>query len=261
MTSLKKRLKDGELVLGTWITINHPDVVDALSELPFDWLVFDMEHAPLEISDVEVLLMPLRNNGITPLIRIPWSDVLLVKRALDIGAKGILVPWVNNGKEAENAVKYASYPPRGIRGVGPRRCIRYGARDFLDYYQKFEQEERVIIVQVETQKALDNLEEIASTSGIDAVFVGPMDLSTNLGIAGQFDHPKFKEALEKVLVACKKYDIAPGIHSFNAEMAKRAVSQGFKFIALMSDLAIMRMGFRRILREFGRGEERVSIGY
>ncbi len=261
MIGLKKILKSGEVALGTWITINHPDVVDALSEFPFDWFVFDMEHSPLEISDIEILMMPLRDTDITPLIRVPWNDMVVIKRALDIGAKGILVPWVNSREEAEAAVKYASYPPRGVRGVGPRRCIRFGARSFLDYYQKFEQEERVIIVQVETQKALDNLEEIVSTPGIDAVFVGPMDLSTNLGIAGQYDHPKFKEALDRVLNACKKYDVAPGIHAFNIEMAKKVVSQGFRFVALMTDLGMMRTGFREALKEFGRVKERAAAGY
>jgi len=261
MTGLKSILRSGGVALGTWITINHPDVVDALSELPFDWFVFDMEHAPLEISDIEVLMMPLRNTGITPLIRVPWNDMVMIKRALDIGAEGILVPWVNSREEAEAAVRYASYPPRGVRGVGPRRCIRFGARSFIDYYQRFEVEERVVIVQVETQKALDNLEEIVSTPGIDAVFIGPMDLSTNLGIAGQYDHPKFKEALERVLAACRRYDVAPGIHAFNPEMARGAINQGFRFVALMSDLGMMRMGFREILKAFGRVEERPSAGY
>jgi len=138
MSSLKRKLKNEEAVLGTWITINHPDVVDALSELPLDWLVFDMEHAPLEISDVEVLLMPLRGVDISPIIRVPWNDMVIIKRALDIGAEGILVPWVNSREEAEKAVSYASYPPRGLRGVGPRRAVRYGQRSlyFLGFLKK-----------------------------------------------------------------------------------------------------------------------------
>jgi len=261
MIGLKKILKSGEPALGTWITINHPDVVDALSDLPFDWFIFDMEHAPLEISDIEVLLMPLKNTDITPMIRVPWNDMVMIKRALDIGAKGILVPWISSGEEAKAAVRYASYPPAGVRGVGPRRCIRFGERSFIDYYQRFEREERVIIVQVETQKALDNLEDIVSTPGIDAVFVGPMDLTANLGIAGQYDHPKFKEALKKVLEACSKYDVAPGIHAFNPEMAKKAIADGFRFVALMTDLGVMKLGFKKILRELGRGEEKAPTGY
>ena len=261
MSDLKKRLKSGELALGTWITINHPDVVDALSELPLDWLVFDMEHAPLEISDIEVLMMPLRGTNIAPIIRVPWNDMVMIKRALDIGAEGILVPWVNTGKEAEEAVRYASYPPRGVRGAGPRRAIRYGKRSFLEYYRSFEENERMILVQVETGKAIENLEDILSTPGIDVAYVGPLDLSTNLGIPTQYDHPKFQEVLRRVVKACEKYDVTPGIHGFGLEYVKKAIEQGFRFIALMSDLGVMRRGFERLLKELGRAEEEAAAGY
>ena len=252
MGRLKKILKSGETALGTWITINHPDVVDALSDLPFDWFVFDMEHAPLEISDIEILMMPLRNTEITPLIRVPWNDMVMIKRALDIGAEGIIVPWVSSREEAEAAVKYASYPPRGLRGVGPRRCIRYGERSFLDYYSKFEGEERVIVVQIETRKALDNLEEILSTQGIDVAFVGPLDLTTNLGIPAQYDNPSFKEALEKILKTCREYDVAPGIYAVSLKNAEEMISKGFRFVSLMSDMRILKSGYEEALKKFGR---------
>jgi len=252
MGRLKEILKSGEPALGTWITINHPDVVDALSDLPFDWFVFDMEHAPLEISDIEILMMPLRNTEITPLIRVPWNDMVMIKRALDIGAEGIIVPWVSSREEAEAAVKYASYPPRGLRGVGPRRCIRYGERSFLDYYDKFEREERVIVVQIETRKALDNLEEILSIQGIDVAFVGPLDLTTNLSIPTQYDNPSFKEALEKILKTCREYDVAPGIYAVSLQNAEEMISKGFRFVSLMSDMRILRNGYKEALKKFGR---------
>ncbi len=114
----------------------------------------------------------------------------------------------------------------------------------------------MIIIQVESQKALDNLEGIASTPGIDAVFVGPLDLSTNLGIPGQYDHPKFRDALDKVLTTCKKYDIAPGIYAYNIEIAKSMISRGFRFVSLMSDLGVMKTGFKEALKEFGRTKEK-----
>lgn len=261
MSSLKKRLKAGELALGTWITINHPDVVDALSELPFDWFVFDMEHAPIEISDVEVLMMPLKGTDISPIIRVPWNDMITVKRALDAGAEGILVPWVSTRREAEEAVSYASYPPRGVRGAGPRRAIRYGGRSFLDYYRSFEENERILILQIETAKALENLEEIISTPNIDAVYVGPLDLSVSLGIPLQYGHPKFEEALKRVIRICEKYGVAPGIHGFSIDHVKKLTSQGFRFIALMTDIGVMRRAFREILGELGRIKEEVAAGY
>lgn len=261
MSSLKKKLKNGEVVLGTWITINHPDVVDALSELPFDWLVFDMEHAPLEISNVEMLLMPLRGVDISSIIRVPWNDMVIIKRALDIGAEGILIPWVNSREEAERAVSYASYPPRGLRGTGPRRAVRYGQRSFLDYYENFEKNERVLIVQIETGKALENLEEILSTPGIDVAYVGPMDLSVSLGIPMKIDDPKFQEALKKIVDVCERCGVAPGIHAFSLRLAEIFVSQGFKFVALMSDLGILRRGFIEMLAKLGRMKEEYKAGY
>ena len=261
MPHLKKLLREGGVALGTWITINHPDVVDALSELPLDWLVFDMEHAPLDIPDVQVLMMPLRGTRIAPIVRVPWNDMVVIKRALDIGAEGILVPWVNTREEAEAAVRYATYPPKGLRGVGPRRAVRYGAKSFLDYYTRFETEERVIIVQVETAKALENLDEILSVKGIDVAYVGPMDLSTNLGIPTQFDHPRFREALERVLKACERHGVTPGIHAFSAEQVRKYIEMGFRFVAIRSDLSMMLSAFREVLRSLGRiGGER-EAGY
>ncbi len=252
MGDLKKRLKDGNLIIGTWVTINHPDIVDVLSGLPFDWLILDMEHAPLEISDIEVLMMPLKGTSISPVVRVPWNDMVAIKRALDIGAEGILVPWVNTREEAEAVVKYASYPPKGVRGTGPRKAVGYGARSFTDYYERFEKEERVIIVQAETDEALKNLEEIASTSGIDAVYVGPMDLTVNLGIPTQYDHPRFKEAMEKVVTICRKYDIAAGTHAFDTEYLKMVVDKGFRLITIMLDFEALLRQFLSIFKELGR---------
>lgn len=261
MGRLKGILKDGKIALGTWITINHPDVVDILSTLPFDWFVFDMEHSPLEVSDVEILMMPLKGTEITPIVRVPWNDMVIIKRVLDVGAEGVLIPWVNSREEAEAAVRYVRYPPRGVRGVGPRRCIRYGERPFLDYYKRFEDEELVLIIQVETAKAIENLEGILSVEGIDVAYVGPMDLSVNLGIPTGYDHPKFKDALRKVKEACEKYDVVPGIHTFSIEMAERMIKDGFRFVALMSDMKILMSGFSELLSKFGRKIAGEAKGY
>lgn len=261
MSSLKKLLKNGEIAIGTWITINHPDVVDALSELPFDWFVFDMEHAPIDVRDLEILVMPLRGVNIAPLARVPWNDLVVIKRVLDVGVEGVLIPWVNSRIEAEAAVAASRYPPKGVRGVGPRRCIRYGRRDFIEYYEKFEKDELVVIVQIETAKSLENLEEILSVDGIDVAYIGPMDLSVNLGIPTQYDHPKFRDALKKVKETCEKYDVVPGIHTFNVEMAEKMIGDGFRFVALMSDMKILISGFRELLARFGREVSGEAKGY
>jgi 2-keto-3-deoxy-L-rhamnonate aldolase RhmA len=252
MQNLKKLLREGALTLGGWITIAHPDVVECLSTLPFDWFVFDMEHAPLDVSILETLIMGVRGTDITPIIRVPWNDIVAIKRVLDIGAKGLMIPWVNTREEAEAAVKYSLYPPRGLRGVGPRRALMYGSVDFLKYYKEFETEELTIAVQIETEAALRNIEEIAGVKGIDVFYVGPMDLSVNLGIPLQYNHPKFSEAIQKILDVSKKYDIVPGIHTFDLEMAKRFISMGFRFVTLVTDYVALRAFSMSMLSELGR---------
>lgn len=252
MPNLKKMLKKGMATIGTWVTINHPDVVDVLSELPFDWLIFDMEHAPLEVSDIEILMMPLRSTKVSPIVRVPWNDVVIIKRVLDIGSEGVLVPWINTREEAEAVVKYASYPPYGFRGVGPRRATRYGFRPFLDYYNRFEHEERVLIVQIETTKALENIEDILSVKGIDVAFIGPMDLTVNLGIPLQYNHPMFMEAVNKILKTCEKYGVAPGIHAFDVSQVKKYIEDGFKFISIGSDISFIIRAARDILKPLNR---------
>jgi 2-keto-3-deoxy-L-rhamnonate aldolase RhmA len=245
MPKLKKTLRENGMALGTWITINHPDVVEAISTLPLDWLVFDMEHGPLDISNLEVLLMAIKNTDVAPIVRVPWNDMATIKRVLDVGATGVLVPWVNSKSEAINVVKYSRYPPNGVRGVGPRRAVLYGAVNFLDYYNKFESEELVIAIQIETQEALKNIEEIASVKEIEVFYVG---LSVNLGIPLQYSHPKFEEALLSVLKVCEKFDKVPGIHAFDMDSAKRYMQMGFRFIAIMTDISILRNSLLEMLK-------------
>ncbi|MCS7111733.1 MAG: aldolase/citrate lyase family protein, partial [Ignisphaera sp.] len=155
----------------------------------------------------------------------------------------------NSREEAEAAIRYSSYPPTGVRGVGPRRAVMYGATEFLEYYRKFEREELIIAIQIETRKALENLEDIAGVKGIDIFYIGPMDLSVNLGIPLQYDHPKFMEAVEAVLRVAKKYDITPGIHTFSVEQAVKYMNMGFRFLALASDYRILRTTFSEMLEK------------
>lgn len=247
--NLKQKLKDKELTLGTWVTIAHPDIVEVLSTLPLDWMVFDLEHAPIDVPTLEVLLMGIRNPNIAAITRVPWNDMVFIKRVLDVGSTGIMVPWVNSRLEAENVVKYARYPPAGIRGVGPRRCILYGAKDFLSYYRNFEIEELVVSVQIETEEAIKNIEDIAAIDGIDVLFVGPMDLTVNLGIPTQYNHIKYVEAIQAVIKACKKYDKVPGVYAFDIDFAKKHIAMGFRFVSLMSDISILRLSLDKFIKE------------
>jgi len=232
---VKQLLRDGRPAIGAWVTINSVDVVEALSRVGLDWLLFDMEHSSLEINDLQRLLPATNGTDTAPIVRVPWNDFVTIKRVLDVGAYGIMVPWVNTREEAEAVIKATTYPPRGIRGFGPRRAVYYGLESNEEYFRGV-WDEILVITQIETEDAISNVDEILSVSGIDVAFVGPYDLSANLGIFGNFEHPKFKSAIEKVLEACKRRGVAPGIAALSVNDAVDAIKKGFRFVSIGYDI-------------------------
>jgi 2-keto-3-deoxy-L-rhamnonate aldolase RhmA len=172
---LKEKLRRGKAVTGAFVGLGHPDVTEILSRMGFDWLLLDGEHGPIGIETMQVMMQSMTQDC-TPIVRPQWNDPVIIKRVLDIGAHGVLVPWVNSKEEAESAVAACKYPPEGIRGWGPRR-----ASLFDPDYRATANDEILISVQIETQKAVDNLEEITAVEGVDALFIGPYDLSNNMG--------------------------------------------------------------------------------
>lgn len=248
MNKVKELLNAGEPALGTWVTIQHPDVPEILSTLSLDWLMFDMEHAPADISTLETMLPAVDEDHVTPFVRVPWNDIVWIKRVLDLGVKGILVPYVNTKKEAKKVVKACQYPPQGVRGVGPRRATKYGEKDLGEYYDNFA-ETLVIGVQIETPKALENLDAILSVEAIDFVFIGPNDLSANLGVYRQFASTTYKKAVDKVLAICKEEQVAPGIFSGDPNEITDQIKKGFQFISIATDYGILRSSYAHILGE------------
>jgi len=245
---LLNKISKGKTVFGTWITMAYPEIVEALSLLPFDWFVFDMEHAPLDVRDVEFLLMAIKRNDIVPIVRVPWNDFVIVKRVLDIGSKGVLFPQISSKEEVELAIRSIRYPPKGIRGVGSRRCIMYGLEDVKEYFRKAN-DDIIVIVQIETLSAINNLEQIVSLEGIHGVFVGPYDLSAQLGIFGEFSNPKYIETIKRIAETAKRYNKMAGIHTFSAEDALEKIDMGFNFIAISSDIGFTIGGAKMFLKE------------
>jgi 2-keto-3-deoxy-L-rhamnonate aldolase RhmA len=226
-------------------------VAEAISLLPLDWVVIDMEHAPLDIQTVELLLIALRGSHVVPIVRVPWTDPVYVKRALDVGSQGILYPLVSSRKDAELAVAATRYPPKGIRGVGPRRATLYGFYSAEKYFGEAS-EKVLVLVQVETREALENLDEILSVDGIDGVFVGPNDLSASLGIFRRFDHPEYKKALERVLDAALSKKKIAGIMTRSPQDALEKAKMGFNFISLAHDITMMLYAYKEALKLFER---------
>ncbi len=234
------------MCLGTWVGTGHPDVSEALSMIGFDWIVFDTEHGPHSVETVQLLMQAMGASPTIPLVRVAWNDPVMIKRALDVGAYGVVVPWINSKADAIRAVRACRYPRSGgIRGVGLRRAAKYGFD--LEYIEKAD-EEMLVVVQIETEEALRKVDDIFSVQGVDACFIGPGDLSMSLGIYRKFDHPRFKEALKTVLTAAKRSAVAPGIHCGFQNINER-IQQGFQFVALSSDMGLLLKGCKDALQK------------
>jgi len=244
---LKEKLKEGRVTLGVFVQIGHPDVTEMLSHVGFDWLLLDAEHGPFGIETMQRMLQAMGGTEAVPIIRVPSNDPAFIKRALDIGAYGILVPFVSSKKDAEEVVRAMKYPLAGIRGVGPRRASRY----FLDVKEYFASadKELLTLVQIETKQAVDNISDILSVKEVDGYFIGPMDLAAGLGYIGEENHPEVEEVIHKILAAGKKAQKIGGIYAFNTEDAQKRIKQGFQFVAVGVDSGFLMSSARDSLEK------------
>jgi len=248
MMDFKERMKSGEVLLGAAIETPEPDIAEFMSTLGFDWFWIDMEHCPLDIKDVQTIMQVIGRSDVTPIVRVPWNHPVYIKRVLDVGAAGVIVPWVNDERDAEAAVRACRYPPNGIRGCGPRRPIWY--EDFKKYVT--EADGRVIvIVQIETREAIRNLRRILSTPGVDGTMVGPVDLSASLGHLGEPGNPEVQRAIKSIAEAHKGTDVCPGIAS-DPWNAQRHIEMGFRLVNVGSDMRFIEIAARETLRRLRR---------
>ena len=247
--TVKRKLKTGQATVGAWVGIGHPEVAEIVAQMGFDWLVFDTEHAPLTIETVQKLIQAMKGGDAVPLVRVAWNDPVLIKLALDIGAYGLIIPWVNSKEEALKAVRACRYPPQGIRGVGPRRASRYGL-EFNDYLAQAE-EEILVVVQIETQAAVEHIDEILSVEGVDAFFIGPADLSASLGYLGKWDTPPVLRTIDKLLDVGKRKGVPAGIFAMGLNHARECLERGFQFVALGSAAGFLIQGAANALERVG----------
>jgi len=233
--NLKQKLKNNELTIGSWIMIGHPVSVEVMALAGFEWLVVDIEHTSIDLQTLENLIRTIQANKIKALVRVSKNEEVVIKRVLDMKADGIIVPMICSKEDALNAVNYAKYPPIGKRGVGLYRASVYGTK--FEEYKKYVNEELVIIAQIEHINAVNNIDEILKVDGIDGTIIGPYDLSSSLGYPGELEKDEVKIAVQKVLEACKKYNIPSGFHivDTNVEKLKQKISQGCTFLAYAID--------------------------
>lgn len=237
--SLKERISRRELTLGSWITLGHPEIAEIMAGAGFDWLTVDMEHSAIGIAQAQRLIQVIELSGVVPLVRVGDNDPIIIKRVMDAGAHGVIVPMVNSRSDAERAVASAYYPPRGKQGVGLARAQGYGA-DF-EGYRKWGEEHTVVIVQIEHIDAVNNLEAILSVDGVDGFIVGPYDLSGSLGVPGQFDHPDVVSALARIREVSRSMRPVPGFHSVpsDASGAIEKIREGYLFVGYSLDILLL----------------------
>ena len=215
----------------------------------FDWLVVDLEHSTISIENAGELIRIIELSEVNSLVRLTSNDANQIKRVLDAGAHGIVVPMVNSVEEAKQAVSATRYAPKGIRGVGLSRAQKYGT-SFNDYLN-WQYNNIIVIAQIEHIDAFDNLEDIISTDGIDGIIIGPYDLSCSMGIPGDFDQPKFKKVMDQILVTCQSFNFPCGIHVVEPDltMFSKIINDGYRFIAYSVDIRLLDSAARAGIQE------------
>jgi 2-dehydro-3-deoxyglucarate aldolase len=242
----KKRLADGEPLLGTMVSLSCPPVAEILAQVGFDWLFIDAEHSALEAQDMQLLLQAA-GKDMPGLVRLSSAAEVPIKKALDIGAAGIIAPAVNSAQEAESVVRWSKYSPDGARGVGIGRAHGYGL-DFQDYVDNANAS-LAVVVQAEHIDAVRNMEAIAEVPGIDAVLVGPYDLSASLGRIGQVDHPDVTQAIDRITQVCLAAGVRLGIFGLSAAAVRPYIERGYTLIVAGADSVLLAQGARDLLSE------------
>lgn len=238
---LKQQFKEGKPALGGWVSMEGTLKTEAFAKGGFDWMTIDLQHGALTLESARPLIPVIEAAGVTPIVRVPWNEPSIIMRALDAGAYGIIVPLVNSPEEAQAAVSAMRYPPDGIRSSGPWRAGMYGITD----YQSWANDEVILMVMIETRQAAERVDEILSVPGIDGVYVGPSDLSLSYGLkpAPEQTDAAFNAAIDDVLAACARHNVVPGIAG-NAQVAVRRQAQGFRFLEVSRDSAVLQRGAR-----------------
>lgn len=248
---IKQKLRSGQTVFGSWLTLGNLTAARLLARGGFDWLTVDLEHAPIDWSQAAALFAAVADAGCTPLCRVPEGSVVWVKRALDAGAFGIVAPMVESGEQARSIVAAAKYPPEGVRSVGgPLAALNFAAAP-ADYYAAAN-DQILVVLQIESPAGVESAESIMS-AGCDAVFIGPNDLRFTLRaqLGREPTEEEFESRIETLVRASHRTGVALGMHTSNAAAAMRRAKQGMQLLAVGSDLSLLNMGLGATMKELG----------
>lgn len=239
LQQVREKLATGGYSLGTWMQITNADVGEILSTGPFDWIAIDWEHGAFDQESLKSVFRAIESGGCLPFARLPIADEAYCKWALDSGAAGVIVPMVRSAEEVAQALAWSAWPPAGVRGVGFSRGNLYG--HFFDEYKPLGQQPFFVPI-IENKQALSNLEAIVEVPGVDAIFIGPYDLSASLGCMGDFDSPVFVSAMNQIAEICSEASIPFGMHVVQADPNElhRVQGLGYRFNAYSIDTVMLR---------------------
>jgi 4-hydroxy-2-oxoheptanedioate aldolase len=248
VNAFKRALAEGRTQIGLWTSLGTGTAAEILSGAGFDWLLIDTEHSPTELPMVLDQLRAIEGSGVTPIVRPAWNDAVIIKRLLDLGVQSLLVPYVQSAEEARRAVAATRYPPQGFRGVAVvHRANRYGR--VKDYHVQANRE-MCVLVQIETRRALAELEAIAAVDGVDGLFIGPSDLAGDLGYLGNNRHPEAVAVFADACARARKAGKPIGILAPVEEDARRYLEMGFTYVAVGSDIGVLRNAAEQLRARF-----------
>ena len=246
---VKRALREGRPTAGAWLTCAAAISAEIMSRAGFDWLLIDMEHGHGDFQTLLAQLQAIEGSETIPVVRVQWNDPAIIKRVLDMGAYGVMVPWVGGRREAEAAVRAAKYPPDGIRGIaGSHRAGGYG-RHAAEYWKRAN-EEILVVIQVETRAAVDEIDQIVKVPGVDVLFIGPGDLSTALGHMGDSGHPDVQAAIARVEAAARGGGRRARQHHARAGSRRASSTKGYQFLTLCSDTSLVVQGSQDVVARF-----------
>jgi len=238
---LKAQLASGRVVIGSWLTVPDAAVAEIMADAGFDYVLIDTEHAPWSLESLQVAMLAFRGVETVPIVRVPWNDHVSIKQALDLGAEGIMAPMVRTLAEAKTLLAACRYPPQGSRGFGPRRASAYGRN--TDAYVAEANCGVIVIPQLEDVHTVDEIDSILALDGIDALCIGPNDLSGSIGAMRQHDHPVVVNAIDRTLAAARARNVAvcAGV-TLPAEGQRAWIERGARMILVTSDIELLARG-------------------
>ena len=253
---LRRKLQNKQTTYGLWVTLESPNVTEMAVALGFDWVVVDTEHGHLDFREIMEHIRVVRGTETSALVRIPEVQQGTIKRVLDIGAHGVILPMVGTGADVERAFRFGRYPPRGVRGVGGERAVKWGLE--FDEYLHYANEETLLIPLIETQEAAENIDQILDVPGIEAIFFGPADMSSSRGFLGQWESPGVAEKILDNQAKAATKGIASGILSRSVDESIKRRDQGFEMVALGADVNLLIRAVRENFAKLGRGPKPCS---